>query len=297
MPLAELTDVRCYYELSGQGDPLVLIPGLGCTCRSWDPVRDELGEHFTLVCLDNRGMGRSVAKRQPHTLGDYSADVVELLDHLQLDHAHVLGISLGGIIAQRFAVDHPERVNRLVLVSCAHRFGPYLWEIAGLVGQSLRYFPAKLFTRTLEILGGGPAYLDAHPESIDQKVAEVAKNPVPRHALARQLHCLAASNPEPEDYRITAPTLVISGEHDSLIPHYFARKMADVIPDSRFMLIPDAGHNPFTECPDQVLPPIIEFLSAAEPAPDREAKEQPAKGNGKQQSAISNQPRQFVANG
>lgn len=266
MPFAELTDVRCYYEVSGQGEPLVLVPGLGCTCRVWDAVRDDLSAHFTLICPDNRGLGQSVPKRQPHSLGDYSADLVELLDYLQLDRAHVMGLSLGGIIAQRFAMDHPERTDRLVLVSCAHRFGPYLWEIAALVGQSLRYFPAKLFTRTLEVLGGGPTYLDANPQAIDDKVEEMARNPVPRTALARQLRCLAASNPKPEDYRIAAPTLVVAGEHDALIPHCYARRMAGLIPGARFHLIHEAGHNPFNECPDKALPPIIGFLHGDERA-------------------------------
>ena len=121
---ADLTDVRCYYELLGSGDPLVLIPGLGTTCALWDCVAAELANSFSLVMLDNRGMGRSFVKRAPQTLSDFAVDVVELMDHLQLDRAHVMGLSLGGIIAQQLAVDHATRVDRLVLVSCSNSFGP-----------------------------------------------------------------------------------------------------------------------------------------------------------------------------
>ncbi|MEX0742701.1 MAG: alpha/beta hydrolase, partial [Phycisphaeraceae bacterium] len=124
MAWANLTDTRCYYELLGQGEALVLIPGLGALCRADDPDALELANDFTLVCPELRGIGRSRVKRTPTTLADYCSDLVELLDHLQVERAHVMGLSLGGIIAQRFAVDHPGRVNRLVLVSCAHRFGP-----------------------------------------------------------------------------------------------------------------------------------------------------------------------------
>ncbi|MEE9212174.1 MAG: alpha/beta hydrolase, partial [Phycisphaeraceae bacterium] len=193
-------------------------------------------------------------------------DLVELLDHLQVVRTHVMGLSLGGMIAQRFAIDHPDRVSRLVLTSCANHFGPYLRAVATLVGQSLRRFPPKLFARTMQVLGGGPLYFDANPQRIEQEIEQAGRTAVPRAAVLRQLRCLAASEPDPDEYHISAPTLVIAGEHDSLIPHCYARRMARVIPDSRFMLVPEAGHNPFNECPDQVLPAIIEFLHASETA-------------------------------
>src|SRR5215217_6309557 len=124
MAWAELTDCRCYYELVGEGEPLLLIPGLGGTCRLWDPVLPELARHFTLILLDNRNVGRSVSKgkRPATTLAHNASDLVELLDALQLDRTHVMGVSLGGVIAQRMAVDHASRVDRLVLVSCTDRF-------------------------------------------------------------------------------------------------------------------------------------------------------------------------------
>src|SRR5947207_13087468 len=115
---AELSDVRLYYEVIGEGAPLLLIPGLGNTCRVWDPVSPELARHFSLILVDNRGLGRSVARRKPRDLSAYSTDYCELLNALQLDRAHVLGLSFGGVIAQRVAMDHPSRVDRLVLVSC-----------------------------------------------------------------------------------------------------------------------------------------------------------------------------------
>src|SRR5215213_3009490 len=101
MAWADLSDVRCYYELLGDGPPLVLVPGLGGHCRMWDPIAPELARHFSLILIDNRGIGRSAPKRKPRSLADYSADIAELLDTLQVDRAHVLGLSLGGIIAQR----------------------------------------------------------------------------------------------------------------------------------------------------------------------------------------------------
>src|SRR4051794_33192049 len=137
MAFAELTDVRCYYEVLGEGDPLLLVAGLGTTCRVWDAVAPDLARHFSVILVDNRNVGRSAGRRTPKTVADLAADLVELLDELQVDAAHVLGVSLGGIIAQRLAIDHPGRVSRLVLVSTAARFTPYLRAVSMLLGRSL----------------------------------------------------------------------------------------------------------------------------------------------------------------
>ena len=99
MPLAELTDVGMYYEITGEGDPVLLIPGLGATCRMWDSVVPELAARFTVIAPDNRDVGKSIGKRKPRTMSNFAADLIELLDRLQLDRVHVIGISLGGVIA------------------------------------------------------------------------------------------------------------------------------------------------------------------------------------------------------
>ena len=264
MAYAELTDVRTYYELIGEGEPLLFIPGLGCTCRVWDPLVPELASHFSLILVDNRGIGRSVARRKPRSLADYSADLVELLDELQLDRAHVLGLSLGGIIAQRFAVDHPSRVDRLVLVSCAHRFSAYLLRMAALLGHSLRRFPRAVFVQTMELLGTAPLYLDDHILEIEEQERARCQEGLHARAMGTQLRCLLKSEVDPSDYRIKSPTLVVAGEHDALIPNCYARLMAERIPGSRFIVIPGAGHNPMVEVPDKVLPLIEQFLHGKE---------------------------------
>jgi 3-oxoadipate enol-lactonase len=259
---ANLSDVRCYYELIGSGDPVLLVPGLGTTCTLWDCVAAELSHAFSLILLDNRGVGRSVTKRPPHTLADFAVDLVELLDHLQLERAHVVGISLGGMIAQQLAMDHPSRVDRLVLVSCTNRFGPYLREVARLLAHALRHFKPDLFRRTVELLGTSPQYLDEHADDIEELIARDRFNGIPRAALGRQLRCVARHDTDEQpEFRITAPTLIVGCEQDMLIPACYARRMADEIPGSEFFLVPGCGHNPFTEKPDVMVELVTEFLS------------------------------------
>jgi pimeloyl-ACP methyl ester carboxylesterase len=264
MAWAELTDCRAYYEVIGEGEPLLLIPGLGATCRLWDSIVPELAQHFTLIMLDNRGMGLSKAKKKPRTLADYSSDYAELLDYLNVDETHVLGLSLGGIAAQRLAVDHPQKVKRLILMSCADRFSPYLLRITALLGHSLRWFPRMLFLQTMELLATAPLYLDEHVDEIDLLMKKKCEEAIPKSAMATQLRCLLRSELEPADYRITAPTLVVAGEYDALIPSCYAKIMANKIPGSQFVLLKGAGHNPLTEIPDVSLPLVVKFLRDGE---------------------------------
>lgn len=264
MPYAELTDCRCYYEQIGSGDPLLLVPGLGAMCNSWAYVANDLAESFTLIMPELRGVGRSVARKPPANLTHLSADLVELLDVLQVDRTHVLGISLGGIVAQQFVIDHPSRVDRLVLMSCAHRFGPYLREMAMMLAHALRYFPREIYQRMIEVLGTAPGYLDGHPGEIDQKVSQALGGGASRTSIARQLRCLGFNDVGGQHYHIAARTLVLAGEFDVIIPSCYGRLMAQAIPDSEFEVLPNCGHNPLTEIPEVVLPRIIRFLKAAE---------------------------------
>ena len=279
MAWAELSDVRCYYEVVGEGDPLLFVPGLGGNCRVWDPILPLLARHFCCILMDNRGLGRSVGRRKVRFLSDYSADMAELLDVLQLDRAHVLGLSLGGIIAQRFAIDHASRVDRLVLVSCAERFTAYLYRMAALLGHSLRRFPRHMFVQTMEVLTTAPFYMDANVEEIERLARERVQAGVPARAMGAQLRALLRSEVDPKDYRISAPTLIVAGEHDHLIPNCYARRMAGNIPGSRFFLVRGAGHNPMIEKPDVVMPVISEFLKGEEgavpPAPETGADDEP----------------------
>ena len=171
MAWADLTDVQCYYELLGEGQPLLLIPGLGTTCRLWDSSAPELAQHFSLILPDNRDVGRSLGKRKPRMLSDFSADLLELLDALQIERAHVLGISLGGIIAQRLAIDHPGRVNRLVLVSCANHFWPYLTESDPLLGKMLGGISPGDLSADHGSNCSAPLreYFDSHLDRLEQK--------------------------------------------------------------------------------------------------------------------------------
>ncbi|HZK79813.1 MAG TPA: alpha/beta hydrolase [Humisphaera sp.] len=264
MAWAELSDCRCFYEVHGDGEPLILIPGLAATSQMWDPVAADFAQFFSVIQFDNRGVGKSIAKRDAKTLPDLVSDIVELFDRLQLDRAHVLGVSLGGIIAQRLAIDHPSRVGRLVLVSCCDTFSPYLRQMSSLLAHTLRRFPKEMFIRTLELLATAPEFLDAHSDVVEQRVLHKCRNRVSARAVGNQMRCLATAEMAPDHYRIHSPTLVVAGEYDPIIPSCYSKRMADKIPGSKYMLVRGAGHNPIIDHPRDIIPNVIEFLRADE---------------------------------
>jgi 3-oxoadipate enol-lactonase len=191
-------------------------------------------------------------------LHHYAADLIELLDHLQVQRAHVIGMSFGGMIAQWLAIEHPSRVGRLVLVSTAHQLTPYLGELAQLLGHAVYLLPRQLFERLLTLLTTSPLALRPDAANTDSRM----KDEVAASEIVRQLRCITRSIPTDNDYRIQAQTLVLAGEFDALIPSCFGRTMASMIPDSRFLLIHGAGHNVLRDAPLQTADVIRQFLES-----------------------------------
>jgi pimeloyl-ACP methyl ester carboxylesterase len=148
----------------------------------------------------------------------------------------------------------------LVLVSCADTFSPYLRQMTGLLAHSLRRLPMEMFVRTVELLGTSPEFLDSHRDVVEQRVSAKCRSRISATAVGNQLRCLAASENDPVHDRIFAPTLVIAGEYDPIIPGCYSKRMAEKIPHSEFFLVRGGGHNPVVDHPRSVLPPIIEFL-------------------------------------
>lgn len=260
MPIADIADAEIYYLVEGHGPPLLLIAGLGSTHQSWESAIPPLTEHFTTVRFDNRGCGETISKRIPRHIRDFSCDTLGLMDELGYRKMDVLGISLGGIIAQQFAIDFPERVNRLVLISTTCGFSPYLRQIMTMLGTLLRRAKRVEYRDSFTTLGHAPEYIDAHPE-IHAKMRDLSPpGKINRRGIAAQLRALASSQIDKEDYRIKAPTLLIGGTHDVIIPHKYHREIHELIPGSTLVSIPQAGHGVLEEEPEIVRKAILDFL-------------------------------------
>lgn len=260
-----------YFEVHGAGDPLVLVMGIGYDSTLWTLHQvPALARQFEVVIFDNRDAGRSGGARGPYAIGDMADDVAGLLDALDIRRAHVVGLSMGAMIAQEFAVRHGERLDRLVLCGpdaspAGQAFHPIaLWnwvkaedtagamfgaqQFAWLFSTRFRRTPAAV-QATLEFLSGNP-----HPIGAD--------------AYARQAHAYLEYDPADRPADIRAPTLVIVGEQDLLTPPWIAREVARAIPGARLEIIAGDGasHVVPLERPQEFNQLVIDFLTGAETA-------------------------------
>jgi 3-oxoadipate enol-lactonase len=260
---------KIHYEIRGQGDPLALIFGYAGSSRGWgEPFLKLLETHFKIVVIDNRGTGASDKPEEPFTLAEMAADVVAVLDHAKIERAHVMGISMGGMIAQEFALDYPARLRGLVLgcTVCGASHGvagdpEALGALQLKPGEPLASQIQRLFAACC-----APAFVASSKglAVLMERTAEVMNYPTtPLHTY--QLHWGAIGGFDTYDRlpEVKAPTLVITGTADRLVPDANSDIIKERIPGARIHKIPGAGHVFFWEAPEETAEEVTKFLSAA----------------------------------
>ncbi len=252
MPLARVGDVALSYERTGSGPPLLAIVGMGGTLLSWgEPFLGGLREHFELVAYEHRGVGGSSRMEAPFTIADLARDAAGLLDALELDSVHVLGISMGGMVAQELALAHPARVRTLAF-GCTYCGGPGSSLASPAVAQrlveSLRSGDRALALRTGWEICISPRFRD-DAVLYDAYVARALSRPVARAVIMAQMRAIAAHDTSARLPGLGVPTLIVHGTADDLIPVENARVIAGHMPAARLELLDDAGHLFFWEEP------------------------------------------------
>jgi pimeloyl-ACP methyl ester carboxylesterase len=258
--MAQANGTELYYEVHGRGRPLVLIEGLGVATWTWELHVPELSRHFRTVVYDNRGVGRSAKPPGPYSIAQMADDLAALLDALQIEQAHILGTSMGGMIALEFAARHPQRVDRLVLVATTAGGATHVPMTAATLA---RFFapaaPGREGVRERLRLAFTAAFLGtAYAERmIDHRLAD----PQPPHAFQAQAAAGVSFDRTASLSSIRAPTLVMGGTDDVLVPRANARFLADHIPGSRLIEYEGLGHQFFIEAADRFNRDVISFLT------------------------------------
>lgn len=259
MGTAELGELRLHYEDSGAGRPLLLIAGIPAVADDWAPLSAPLaGRGRRVIAYDNRGSGRSSVTPGPYTTAQLAADAVALLDHLEIARADVFGMSMGGMIAQELAIAAPERVERLVLgcthAGLRHAMPPSLAAARAFAletddwGERMRALAPLAFAPDVE-----PRLLAAF---IEKKTRD-AQDPAGYRA---QIDAVLGHDSAARLARIRAPTLVLTGDADRIIPAPSSRVLHEGIPGAALRLMPGSGHLFFLEQPDATLAVLEEFL-------------------------------------
>jgi 3-oxoadipate enol-lactonase len=238
--------VRLAYQRGGASDnpTVLLIQGLGLPGAMWLGLAGGLAKSGHLVITpDNRGTGQSDAPRGPYTMGMLAADMVAVLDHAGVERALVVGLSLGGMIAQRLALDHPARVGGLVLAAttCGVPYGrPVRPRTLGVLVQSLSGNPAAI--RRVRGLVVHSDSLARNPDLFRHWDRIMKKKPPRPAGFLGQLAAAAGHHAGLSLGRIACPTEVVAGEDDALIPPENSRILARRIPGARLTMLPRAGH-------------------------------------------------------
>jgi poly(3-hydroxyalkanoate) depolymerase len=230
-------------SIGGEGPPVLLIMGLGGNIELWAPLEHELrARGFQTIAYDASGTGDSPTRVVPLRPGGLARQAAHLLDAIGVPDAHVLGVSFGGGVAQELALTNPHRVRRLVLASTACGLGgvPGNPLVLGLLATPMRYY-SPLFLRTTARVMYGPVH-DPDGALMRQQVSARRSRPPTLWGYVSQLYALAGWTSLPWLHRISAPTLIVTGANDPIVPAINARILAARIPNSHFHVIPNSGH-------------------------------------------------------
>jgi pimeloyl-ACP methyl ester carboxylesterase len=251
---------RIYWEQRGDGEPVLLIMGLGYTLDMWHRTAPLLARHYRVILFDNRGVGRSDCPPGPYSISEMAADAAAVVDAAGCNRVHVFGVSMGGMIAQEFALTHPERVKSLIL-GCTAAGGP----------EAVRAEPEVL-------LALGARALMTPEEGAEAMVPFIYDESTPRGRIAEDLEIRLRTFPKPESYlaqiagimdfescsrltRLSVPTLVIHGENDRLVPPGNGQLIASRIPGARLVLLKNASHIFITDQELESHKAIVGFLN------------------------------------
>jgi pimeloyl-ACP methyl ester carboxylesterase len=264
VPTVKVGDINIYYETHGEGEPLLLIGGYGQYSGHWAALVPILSREHRVIVFDNRGTGRSDKPEGPYTVKMMAADAKGLLDAIGIDKANVFGVSMGGMIAQEFALNYPQRVISLIL-GCTECGGknavPQNKEtLAFLFGPEMAKLPAAERARQTPPWLWNQEFIDTHPKAVELYVETTTKYPTPPHGYACQARAIRSHDTYDRLPQIKVPTLVITGDADRIIPAGNSKILASKIPSAELVVLENSGHGFFGDAAAKSISAILDFL-------------------------------------
>jgi pimeloyl-ACP methyl ester carboxylesterase len=266
MPKVHTNGIEIYYETHGAGDPLVLIAGLGYAQWMWHKMIPGLARHFQVIAFDNRGVGQTDQPAGPYTAQMLADDTAGLLNALGINKAAVMGHSMGGFIAQAFALSKPERVSKLIL-SATNFGGPRAIPVtpeALAILSDISGDPVARLKRGI-LVSCAPGFGDVHPDIVQEWLDYRVNHPIQPAPYQAQMAIGLALIAEDKCFehrlnQVKVPTLILFGEYDKVVPPGNAELLARTIPNSRIETLKNAGHFFPFEVPDAANAVITPFL-------------------------------------
>jgi pimeloyl-ACP methyl ester carboxylesterase len=249
MPIQKVNGIEIYYEIHGKGEPLILIMGLRRNAEWWYRQIPDLSKHFRVLVFDNRGAGRTEKPVMDYSIRLFAEDTVGLMESLDIKKTHILGVSMGGYIAQELVINYPERVMNLIL-GCTSSGG----ERAVLMSpERLKKFtaneglsPEQILQKDMDIYFSDK-FVRENPEWIKEFIEISLRYYQPLDAFMRQFNACLRHDTVNRLSQITVPTLITSGDDDPLVPHENSRILKELIPHAELIFFPGKRHCFFIE--------------------------------------------------
>ena len=266
MPTTKANGIEVYFEVHGEGPPLLLIMGLGANATAWWKQVPAFSEQYRVIAFDNRGSGRSEKPAGAYSIAQMADDAAALMDALAVPSSHVFGMSLGGMIAQEYALRHPQRVQSLVLGGTtpggpkAVRPGP---DVIGHFATVASLPIPQAIERGMSLLYSDE-FLAANKGWLVERALEMAPLMAPPHGLQGQAIAAISHNTYGRLASIDAPTLVLSGRADRIVPHPNSVLIAEGVRGARLVTYEGAGHGFLVERADAVNEAVLGFLGVSD---------------------------------
>ena len=267
MPLIQTDGIAQYFDTHGEpgATPVLLVSGLGGTGASWASQVRRFAERHFVILPDQRGTGRSARVDDGHSTPQLAADLVAVLDRLQVGPAHVVGSSTGGAIAQHIALDRPDLVASLTLSSSFARFDPYMRREFEIRRRMAAEWDRRTLMSAFALFLFSPKFTDEHPDAVESWIDRASTPPQPPEDLGialKRIDMIAAHDTLDRLGQITRPTLVLSGTHNICTTLRNSRTLANAIPGARLVTFEEAGELIEIEEPDGFFAQVSSFIDA-----------------------------------
>jgi 3-oxoadipate enol-lactonase len=280
MAIAEANGQQLYYEVhprspasagqeaGGEGEPLFCVHGLGCDTLTWIPQLEAFSAEHRTVIFDNRDVGQSSMAEPGYDIADMARDALALADELELESFHLLGVSMGGAIAQEMALQAPGRVRTLTLAVTFSTGGAYSRKIAEVWAARVRQISREQHVDELMLLNHSEEFYE-NPDMVAFIRTAMLQNPHPQtpEAFARQLEACSRQDTRDRLATLTMPTQVIGGERDILVPIWKSKEIASAIPGAKFTVLPGAPHGLSLERAEEFNAVVLGFIRETAAAP------------------------------
>ena len=262
MPFADVRGRRLYWESQGDGEPLVLVIGLSNDHLAWALQVPAFAKHFRTITFDNRDVGQSSYADGPYEIADMAQDVLGLADALELESFHLLGVSMGGTIAQEIALAAPGRIRTLTLGVTWGGSGPWGVERARVWAAAAPRTPREEHVEFLMLLSLSEQFYE-NPAGVALIRRLALENPHPQspEAFARQVEASGRHESRDRLGSLPMPVHVIGAEHDILVPAWKSREIAELVPGSRLTVVPRAPHAVHIERAEEFNAAVLDFLT------------------------------------